>query len=113
MEINLGKKKIKIDLKTCNYFEKFSGLMFVRREKAKALLFNFKKPVRIAIHSYFVFFPFVAIWLDKKNKILELKIVKPFTLITCPKKSFYKLVEIPINQNYKDIVKVIVDKRKI
>jgi uncharacterized membrane protein (UPF0127 family) len=113
MEINLRKKKIKIDLKTCNYFEKFSGLMFTRREKAKALLFDFKKSVRTAIHSYFVFFPFVAIWLDKENKVIEIKIVKPFIPIIRPKKFFYKLVEIPINKNYEEIIKVIVDKRKI
>jgi uncharacterized membrane protein (UPF0127 family) len=113
MEINLGKKKIKINLKTCNHFEKFSGLMFARREKAKALLFDFKKPVRTPIHSYFVFFPFVAIWLDKENKLVKMKIIKPFTLIICPKKFFYKLVEIPINKNYEKIIKIVVGKRKI
>ncbi|MCK5043987.1 DUF192 domain-containing protein [Candidatus Pacearchaeota archaeon] len=113
MEINLGKKKIKVDLKTCNCFEKFSGLMFARREKAKALLFDFKKPVKTAIHSYFVFFPFVAIWLDKENNTVELKIVKPFTSLIRPQKFFYKLVEIPINKNYKEIMKIVVDKRKI
>ena len=113
MEINLGKKKIKIKVKTCNCFEKFSGLMFAKREKAKALLFDFKKPARTAIHSYFVFFPFVAMWLDKENKVIELKIVKSFTSPIRPKNSFYKLVEIPINKNYEEIIKIIVDKRKI
>ena len=107
MKINLKykKKKFEIDVKVCNWFEKFSGLMFVRKEKARALLFDFKKPVRQAIHSYFVFFPFVAIWLDDKERIIEVKFVKPFNFFVRPKKDFCKLIEIPVNEEYKRIVK--------
>ena len=109
MKINLRykKKKFKIDAKFCNWFEKFSGLMFVKREKAKALLFGFQKPVRQAIHSYFVFFPFVAVWLDGKNKIVEVKSVKPFNLFVRPKKNFCKLVEVPINKKYKTVAELL------
>jgi len=113
MEIGLNKKKFEIDLKICKSFERFSGLMFTKKNKAKALLFDFKKPVRIAIHSYFVFFPFIALWIDDKNKIMEFKIIKPFTLIVQSKKSFYKIIEIPINKKYEKIIKILVDKRKI
>ncbi|MFH1365099.1 MAG: hypothetical protein ABIH28_00755, partial [archaeon] len=64
MKIGLSKnKKINIEVVRCNFFQMFRGLMFTRKEKARVLLFDFKKPVKIAIHSYFVFFPFLAVWL--------------------------------------------------
>lgn len=94
-------KKFDIDARSCNPFRKFLGLMFSRRKKAEALLFDFKKPVDFRIHSFFVFFPFVAVWLDKGNKVIEAKRVRPFTFSVGLKKSFYKIIEIPINGNYK------------
>lgn len=95
------KKKITLDVFECNSLEMGKGLMFSRREKAKSLLFNFDKPNRELIHSLFVFFPFVAVWLDKRNKVIDLKIVRPFRLGVRPKKSFSKIVEIPINVKYR------------
>ncbi len=112
MKIKLGGKSFSIkNLKTCNGFEKFTGLMFSSKENSRALLFKFEKPTRLAIHSLFVFFDFLAIWLDKKNKIVDMKIVKPFRLSVKPKKSFSKLVEIPINKKYEKIVKNICYRR--
>ena len=113
IRLSYKKEKFVIDLKICNWFEKFSGLMFSRREKAKSLLFDFKRPVKKAIHSYFVFFPFIAIWLNDKNKVIDFKIVKPFTSPTFPKKSFSKIIEIPINKKYEKIVGILVGDRKI
>ncbi len=104
ISIKYKKKRIIFDAENCNLFRKFSGLMFSRREKARILLFNFKDKQKIAIHSFFVFYPFIAVWLNKKNKIVDLKIVKPFTPCVSPKKSCYKLVEIPINlKNKKEV----------
>ena len=74
------------------------GLMFKRRERARALLFKFKKPVKMAIHSFFVFFPFFAIWLNEKDEIVGIKKVKPFKFRVLPSRKFVKLVEIPINK---------------
>ena len=105
--LNYKNKKFKIDLKVCNWFKRITGLMFTRREKARALLFDFKKPTKIAIHSCFVFFPFIAIWLDHKNKIIDLKIVQPFTFFICPRKPCFKLIEIPINRKYKKVAKLL------
>ncbi len=104
--LNYKKKRVNVDLKVCNYFEKFSGLMFTKREKAKALLFDFKKSVKIPIHSLFVLFPFIAIWLDDKNKILDLKVIKPFRFCVCPNNFFSRLIEIPINRRYNDLAGV-------
>ena len=106
MKINLKykKKKFEIDVKVCNLFWMVKGLMFTRREKARALLlFDFKKPRRLKIHSFFC--PkFLAVWLDEKNKVQEIKLVKPFNPLVRPKKKFNKLIEIPINKTYKKVV---------
>jgi len=112
--LNYKHKKIELTVETCNIFEMVRGLMFRRREKARALLlFDFKKPLRLKIHSFFVFFSFVAVWLDEKNKVVELKVVRPFTFIVKPKKPFFKLVEIPVNREYKDVVKLLCSTRDL
>ena len=71
----------------------------------KNLLFKFSGETRTAIHSYFVFFDFLAVWLNRKNKIIESEIVKPFTLTARPKKKFYSLIEIPINKKNRKLIK--------
>lgn len=104
MKIKYNNKIIEIkDLKNCNKFEKIKGLMFVRGRNARALLFQFSDNARIAIHSFFVFFSFIAIWLDDKNKVILIKKIRPFTPFILPKKAFCKLIEIPINDKYKNI----------
>lgn len=97
-KICLMYKNEKIDLEVfeCNWFERIIGLMFSRRRNAKILLFNFNKPTRKAIHSFFVFFPFVAVWLNKEGNIIDIKVVKPFTFYVCPLTYFFKLIEVPI-----------------
>ncbi len=87
-----------MNLKPCTNFA--IGLMFKSRNTS-ALLFDFKRETREAITSLFVFFPFVAIWLDAKSKVLDVQAIKPFRFAIFPKKPFQKLVEIPINNKYK------------
>jgi len=89
------------------------GLMFIKKEKAAPLLFEFKDKKIISLHSFFVFFPFLAIWLDDKDEILETRLVKPFSFCISPKKPFTKVLEIPFNQKYKKIAQKFVGKRKI
>jgi uncharacterized membrane protein (UPF0127 family) len=105
--INYKKKKIKIIAEDCNFLKKFTGLMFSRRKNSRALLFSFKIKQKIIIHSFFVFYPFIAIWLDDKNNIADLKIVKPFSPCIFPKKPTFRLVEIPINDYYRGIEKTL------
>ena len=107
-----GRSIIIEDLKKCNAFNKFIGLMFKRREKAAPLLFDFAKESRHAIHSFFVFFPFLAIWLDKNNKIAEYKVVYPFVPLVTPAKEFSKLIEIPLNEKYKKIFLIMQNSRR-
>lgn len=104
ISFNYKKKRIRVKVKICNVFQEAFGLMFAKKEKARALLFNFKDS-RQPIWSIFVFFSFIAIWLDKSNKVIEVRRVEPFTWHVRPKKPFDKLIEIPINKRYKRSVK--------
>lgn len=104
LTIKYKKRKIKITAEKCNLWKKFVGLMFSTREKAKILFFSFKRRQKIKIHSFFVFFPFIALWLDKKNNVVDVKIVKPFSFIISSKKQAYNLIEIPINKKYQRLI---------
>jgi len=105
--VKYKKRKISLDVKKCSFIEMFRGLMFHRREKARALLlFDFKKPGRLKIHSCFVFFHFLAVWLDDKNQVIEIRKVKPWKFYVLPKKRFFKLVEIPLNSKYRRIIQL-------
>ena len=101
-------KDLFLDVKKCNGLHRVKGLMFSRKEKAKALLFDFNKPSRITIHSLFVFFPFVVVWLDSKGKVIVIRKIKPFTLSVSIKKPYSRIIEIPMNKKYSDVVKLLV-----
>ncbi|MCK9595827.1 DUF192 domain-containing protein [Candidatus Pacearchaeota archaeon] len=101
--IHAGGKKIKLPVEECNLFEKFTGLMFSKKEKAKILLFSFKRKQKIRIHSFFVFYPFIAVWLGEKNRVIDIKLVRPFTPCVAPKKPAFILVEIPLNEKNRKI----------
>ncbi len=108
-------KNKKIDsgyIRRVSGFGRISGLMFKTKETDN-LLFGFHRNTRLAIHSIFVFFPFLAIWLDENNKVLNYKIVKPFSLHIAPQKSFRKLLEIPLNEKNMKISRFFVGKQKI
>lgn len=111
--MDFGSKKIPLCVCSVSGFGKAVGLMFSRPENAKALLFDFKKPAKIPIHSFFVFFPLLAVWLDGKNKIIESKIVYPFRFSISPEGFFSKIIEIPVNRRYEKIIKILVGNRKI
>ena len=104
MKINFDNKSVEISgVKESKGFNKIIGLMFSRREKANALVFTFKEKTKMPIHSFFVFFPFIAVWLDDKNKVIEIKKIKPFRLRESPTNPYFKLLEIPINKKYKRV----------
>lgn len=101
------KKRIILNAEECVFFRRFSGLMFTKRKNAKALLFDFKKPGRIRIHSLFVFFSFLAVWLDGKNNVIDMKKIRPFVFSASPKEPAFKLVEIPMSSRYNSLVKAL------
>ncbi|MBI2452392.1 DUF192 domain-containing protein [Candidatus Pacearchaeota archaeon] len=112
MKINHGKKTISVKAKKLSELGKFIGLMF-KSKNTENLLFEFKNKRLISIHSLFVFFHFLAIWLDDKDNIVEYRIIKPFSFIIKPKNPAKKLIEIPFNSKNKKILKIFVEKGKI
>jgi uncharacterized membrane protein (UPF0127 family) len=107
MRIKVGfrGKSIGIDVRKVSFVGKFTGLMF-KAKKTENLLFEFRKKEKWAIHSWFVFFPFLALWLDEKNKVIEHKIVRPFRSSVRPEKKFLRLVEVPINMRNREIIRL-------
>ncbi len=110
LELIDGSKRIEVlNVVNVSEFGKVRGLMFRRREKAKALLFSFSNKTNLKIHSFFVFFPFLAIWLDEKGKILDKKIVKSWRFSVLPSTKFYdSLLEIPLNDFYLSKIRTLV-----
>lgn len=98
INIKFSRKAVKIRVKRMNFFGRFRGLM-LRSRNADNLLFEFDRDMNLSIHSLFVFFPFLAIWLDSRNNVIDVRIVKPFCLSIRSNKRFRKIVEIPFNKN--------------
>ena len=107
-----GGKRTEIPAKKVPFFGKISGLMFHSRE-TENLLFDYDKKTKMSIHSFFVFFPFLAVWLDDKNKIIEKRIIKPFTFSAKPRRNYTKLLEIPINNKNRGILSFLVGKKSM
>ncbi|MBU0958366.1 MAG: DUF192 domain-containing protein [Nanoarchaeota archaeon] len=101
-------RKLNFEAGLCEGASQGVGLIFKSRD-TRPLLFDFEEPTRLAITSVFVFFPFLAIWLDDKDKIIEKKIVKPFTMAVRPKRPFTRLLEIPINQKYFKEIEILLE----
>jgi len=80
-----------------NLFSRARGLMFRRGNFNKPLVFTWRKNVKLSIHSFFVGFPFAAIWL-KNGKIVGKKLVRPWTFAVTPKEKFDTLIEIPLKK---------------
>ncbi len=99
-------KKISVMAEEMGFLKRGWGLMFSKRENAKILSFDFKTPTLASIHSLFVFFPFIAVWLDEKGEVLEVRNVEPFTFSVKPKKKFSSLIEIPLSQRYRSLTEI-------
>lgn len=68
-----------------------------------ALIFSFKKEVmtRASIHSLFVFFPFLAVYLDSEKRVVDLAKIEPFSLNYTPQKKAKYLIELPLEKGKK------------
>ncbi|MBI3334200.1 DUF192 domain-containing protein [Candidatus Pacearchaeota archaeon] len=94
MKIALGKRTCDLPVISLSALGKICGLMF-RSSTSSSLLFAFSSNIRFSIHSWFVFFPFIAIWLDSKRRVMEWRVVRPFSTLVLPQKPFRYLVEVP------------------
>jgi uncharacterized membrane protein (UPF0127 family) len=107
INFNVGKNKISLEVFKVPWWFEGIGLMFSRRKKAKALIFDLKKEIKMKIHSFFVFYPFFAIWLDENKKIIDIKKVNPFSFGLLPSRNFRYLIEVPINEKYDGVLRII------
>ena len=105
MRVYYGKKSIDVCAKKVSFFGKISGLMF-RSSETENLLFEFGDSKDRLIHSYFVRFPFLALWMNENNKIIDWVIVRPFTSAISPRKKFRKLLELPMNVDNEYIFRI-------
>jgi|SRR3989338_875979 len=110
IEIKLKNKKFLVNnVRKSGAFGKFRGLMFRKLEKAPILLFD--NAENASIHSFFVFFKFVCVWLDEKNNVVECRTVRPFEYYVKPNVKFSKILEVPISRRYNSIVAFLVEER--
>jgi len=113
MNFNLKIKDNPITLKVKplnTILQKTIGLMF--KNNSPILLFNFKRPTKTSIHSFFCNI-FIAIWL-LEGEIIDIKIVEPNQLSIKPREKFNQLIEIPNNSDYfQKITKILDDTRNI
>ncbi|MEX0932936.1 MAG: hypothetical protein WDZ77_02455 [Candidatus Pacearchaeota archaeon] len=112
MKVDYKNKKLEIPVHKVSSLGEITGLMF-RTKNTKNLAFMFGKKTNLKIHSFFVFFNFLAVWLDEKNKVLDFKIVRPFTFAVKSKNPFQKLIEIPMSEKNSKIVDFFVGRGKV
>jgi len=103
IRLKFSGKSIEFEVKRTNFFSKIFGLMF-RSSETENLLFDFSRDCRVKIHSLFVFFSFLIIWLNEDNEVLDYKIVKPFRFSVSSTKKFRKFVEVPISRKNQRIM---------
>lgn len=66
------------------------------RKKCASLLFTFDWPDKHSIHSFFVAFPFDAIYLDERGKVADIFCsVPPFSPLITPRSPVRCLLELP------------------
>lgn len=108
MKFCYKKRIFEVESKEVSVFS--SGLTF-RTRNTKNFHWDFREDVCHAFTSFFVFFDFVILWLDKDNNVLGYELVKPFRAIVKPKFKFRKVLELPVNERNKKILKFFVDKQ--
>lgn len=91
------------------FFRRGLGLMCRTRETSN-LLFAFRRPCRVAITAWLVFFPFLAVWCDSKGRVVDSRRITPFTLSVRPRVSASYLLELPLNRRNSRITRFIVGK---
>jgi len=106
-EQNIKMRNLKSIWKFAIGFKDFQGWCSLDEKKLLLCFFDFKKSVKVGIHSFFVFFPFYAIWLDVENNIIDVQKVDPWKFLVLPTRKYNKLIEIPINKKYEKIISLL------
>ena len=79
MKIKFNKKEYNI--RVCDsFFSQARGLMFKSLKYDEALLFIFDEPVKLGLHTLFVFYPIDIYFLNENKKVIHSVLnVRPFT----------------------------------
>ncbi len=106
MYIIYKNKKIAVRAKKVSFFGKFFGLMF-RSRNTENLLFDFSEKKNLSVHSLFVFFPFLIIWLDKHNRVIGQRVVSPFSTRIRPSSRYQRFIEFPFNAENASLIALV------
>lgn len=108
----LGKRKLSCKVEPVNTFRRGLGLMF-RTSMTENLLFSFTREGNQGrqLTAWFVFFPFYAVWLDKSQKVVDIRYVRPWEFYIHTRKNFSKILEFPVNSRNKKLITIL--RRKI
>jgi len=111
LKVLFNKKIVIVPVKKTGFFRKGTGLTF-RTRNTDNLLFDFSKPVTWQgdLTSVFVFFSFLTLWLDDKNKVIDFKIIRPFKLKIRQKNKFYRIIELPFNLSNRKLIEKFIGK---
>ena len=97
MKIYKGNREVTANASFCSGFNSFLGLRFRKQlEKDEALVIEVDKESRLdaAIDMLFVFYPIDVIWLDRNKKVVDKRNVKPFSLLSIPRKPAKYVIEV-------------------
>ena len=77
-----------------SWLSKAVGLMFSGRKK---IVMIFSKEQKIALHTFFVFFPIKLEFLNSRKKIVDKTVMRPFSFYSSKKKAKF-VVETPLKK---------------
>jgi len=89
MKLRINKELVEFEL--CDtIFKNFMGLMFSPKKNI-ILVAPKESTMHSSIHSFFVFYPFNAVFLNKNKEVVDHKRIVPFSLYTPKKAAKYVL----------------------
>ena len=68
--------------------------MKIKHNDGVLFINNKENIINSILHTLFVFYPIKVIWLDSKFKVVDVKILKPFTLLAVPQRKAKYILEL-------------------
>ncbi len=99
MKVKINNRNIEVEYYK-GFFKNMRGLMFSKKKNI-LLEATHESRTNSAIHSFFVFFPFYAIFLNSRKEVVDFKRVKPFSFYK-PKKAAKYILEVCDNVRHID-----------
>jgi len=100
VSFSFDKKEVKLKVRLVPFWYEGFGLMFTKLNTAKSLLFSYKFSSRMTIFSSFIPYEFLAVWVNSRNKIVGMRIVKRGESGIEPGVKFNRLIEIPLSKKF-------------